>query len=556
LKISKINIAFFPSLSILFVVCVLAIGANVSQYQRKIDNEAKSLTVLSEIRNNLANYLENPRHIDEIDKEAWFLKLHQEKIKKCISEGDWLQLSKFLTEFDFKTSKRRVLSEVNHINKIIVGIRISILGHKDNLYFRWAWIIVLLVLACLFAVLSSFLVFINRKQDKNLQLKNRELKKAIEDAESANLAKTEFLNVMSHEIRTPLNGVIGLTHVLAQSNPTSEQKKNIELLQFSSENLLSLVNDILDFGKIESGNVALEVQSFNLGKHLRKIIYTLDPYARSKNLTLLLEVYDEFKNNVLGDSTRIGQVIFNLVNNAIKFTQKGSVKVTLQVLQESEIDVTVKIAIKDTGIGISAEAREQVFDKFSQANSNTTRKYGGTGLGLTISQKLLEIMGSGLFLESDLDQGSEFWFQLTLPKSIIIKEEGFSDRGKLDFNHAKRALIVEDNKINLLILERYLAEFNLQYDTAANGEEAIECVKQTRYDIILMDLQMPLMDGYTASKVITKMMGDKKPVILAISATDSTKSKEELAQYGIDGFITKPIDIENLKRKLMHYLHD
>lgn len=555
MNFSKINIVFFPSLSILFVVCVFAFGGNVSEYQKKIDEEAASLTILSEIRNNLSEYLENPRKLDQIDKEQWFLILHQDGVRNSVPDEDWLILNKFLTDFDFKTSKRKVLQEVNHINQIVLGIRVSILRHKDILYYRWTWIIVLGILACVFALLSSVLVIINRKQNENLQKKNLELKKAIEDAKTANLAKTEFLSVMSHEIRTPLNGVIGLSHLLAQSNPTPDQKKNIELLQFSSENLLALVNDILDFGKIEAGKVELEEQSFNLGKHIRKIIYTLDPYARSKNLTLLLEVYDEFKNNVLGDSTRIGQIIFNLVNNAIKFTHRGSVKVTLQLIQETEVDITFKIAIKDTGIGISKDQREQIFDKFSQANTNTTRKYGGSGLGLTISQKLLEIMGSGLFLESDPNQGSEFWFQLTLPKSVDIKEqEVLSNLDQLDFKNNKRVLIVEDNKINLMILERYLSELNLQFDSATNGELAVECVQSNNYDLILMDIQMPVMDGYTAGKEILSLKGRDKPTIIAITAANMMDSKGEMKSFGIDDHITKPIDLENLKRKLSHYL--
>jgi len=480
---------------------------------------------------------------------------HQKEIKSCIAEADWNKISHFITVFDFNTSKRNVQLEINHLNETIAQCRASMLGTKDKLYLRSKLIVILAALACFFALLSSILLRINRRRTEQLRQRNQELIKAREDSKVANLAKSDFLNVMSHEIRTPLNGVIGLSHILAQSNPTPEQKKHIELLQFSSENLLGLVNDILDFGKIEAGKVQLEERSFNVGKHLRKIIALLEPYAQSKNLRLHLEVYDEFKNNVLGDSTRMGQIIFNLVNNAIKFTQKGWVKVTLQLINESETDVTFKVVVTDTGIGITPEQRKQIFDKFSQADANTTRKYGGSGLGLTISQKLLEVMGSGLLLESNPEQGSEFWFQITFPKAIDSDELGELAGGKnLSFGENQKVLLVEDNKINLLILERYLSDLGLAYDSVIDGEKAVELANTNNYDLILMDLQMPIMDGYTASKKIMQAMGASKPIIIAISAANQSKLKNDIEEYGIDDYVTKPIDIEDLKQKLATYL--
>tara|TARA_B100000508_G_scaffold140835_1_gene143728 strand:- start:16867 stop:18543 length:1677 start_codon:yes stop_codon:yes gene_type:complete len=554
-KLNKINSALFPLLSLFFIASVIAIIIDVRKYQSKIDEGTKTVTVLTEIRNNFSEYLVNPSKLDLVNNQQILIDFHQKEIKSCIAEADWNKISHFITVFDFNTSKRNVQLEINHLNETIAQCRASMLGTKDKLYLRSKLIVILAALACFFALLSSILLRINRRRTEQLRQRNQELIKAREDSKVANLAKSDFLNVMSHEIRTPLNGVIGLSHILAQSNPTPEQKKHIELLQFSSENLLGLVNDILDFGKIEAGKVQLEERSFNVGKHLRKIIALLEPYAQSKNLRLHLEVYDEFKNNVLGDSTRMGQIIFNLVNNAIKFTQKGWVKVTLQLINESETDVTFKVVVTDTGIGITPEQRKQIFDKFSQADANTTRKYGGSGLGLTISQKLLEVMGSGLLLESNPEQGSEFWFQITFPKAIDSDELGELAGGKnLSFGENQKVLLVEDNKINLLILERYLSDLGLAYDSVIDGEKAVELANTNNYDLILMDLQMPIMDGYTASKKIMQAMGASKPIIIAISAANQSKLKNDIEEYGIDDYVTKPIDIEDLKQKLATYL--
>jgi CheY-like chemotaxis protein len=257
----------------------------------------------------------------------------------------------------------------------------------------------------------------------------------------------------------------------------------------------------------------------------------------------------------LGDPTRLGQIIFNLVNNAIKFTHRGYVKLVLENKAESETDITYSITVKDTGIGIDAEKQKTIFEEFEQADAQTNRKFGGSGLGLTISQKLLQHMNSGLILSSKVGEGTEFTFQITLNKALDI-DTGFNhlETKQIKGSKNKKVLIVEDNKINLLILERFVQDLNLIPVTAINGKEGVEKATSESFDLILMDLQMPEMDGYEASKKIAESLAENKPPILAISAANESNIRQNLVEYGMEDYVTKPIDPEQFNRKVMLYV--
>ncbi|MGB0403409.1 MAG: ATP-binding protein [Salibacteraceae bacterium] len=539
----------------LFVLGVISLGINVKMLQTDLEENIEVISTISSLRNDLSEYLSKPRSIDNIDTRKYFNYIESVNAKDKLNPEPLHEINFFLVNFTYSTPKKEVQDQINLINREIKRIRITLHDISARLENRWFLISIMGILACLFALATSFLTITFNKQADQVKIKNQELQKAKKEAELADKAKSDFVNIMSHEIRTPLNAVVGLSHILATTNPTEEQLKHIELLQFSSENLISLVNDVLDFGKIEAGKVILEEKSFDLHEHVRKIISTLEPHAKSKNLKLKLIIHNEFTSKVISDPTRLSQIIFNLCNNAIKFTEKGSVEVTIAGISETNTESTFKISIKDTGIGIEPEQRTKIFDRFSQANTNTSRIYGGSGLGLTISNRLLKIMGSNLILESEVNKGSVFWFQITLPKADeSVVRLNPKTNAKIIQKEAIKVLIAEDNRINLIILEKLLQGLNIENDSAVNGQEAFDLATNNEYDLILMDLQMPIMDGFIASKKIAELKGKDKPTIIAISAANETNYIERLNESFIDDYITKPIDVDQFEAKLLKYI--
>lgn len=551
----KLKHFIYPFISSLFIIGVIGIGIYVNNNQKSLEEKVTTVSVLSQLRNQLTSYQTDPKAIDLINTNTYAELLEDPNLRNSLTVEELQNYTAFISEFDYNYSKREVNNRIQELNSSIQRIRVQTGEISVRLKQSWVMILVLGILACFFALSGSVLTILSRIQSQRIQAKNRELEKAKTEAEEATVAKSEFLNVMSHEIRTPLNAVIGLSHILSQSNPTASQKKHIELLQFSSENLLSLVNDILDFGKIEAGKVELEERPFDLVAHIRKIISTLEPYARSKNLELLLEIHDEIKHKVMGDPTRLGQIVFNLINNAIKFTPTGKVKLMIDNLGEGDGEINLKLTVVDTGIGIEPEVQKMIFEGFSQANSQTNRKYGGSGLGLTISSRLLHLMGSELILESEIGKGSRFWFTLNfnyVPGEEHLVETAMGDH---EIDSDCKVLVVEDNRINLLILEKLLLDLGIKCDTAMNGKEAVDKALISNYDLVLMDLQMPIMDGYSASKEIGDHFKENAPTIIAISAANEGSFNEELAKHGMVDFIQKPIDIDQFTKKIRKFLN-
>ena len=555
--IQKFNIKYYlvSVFAVLFILGVITLGINVRLLQTELQENIEAITTISNIRDDLSEYLNKPRSIDNIDTRAYFSLLELQNSKSKLNSETINEINFFLVNFTYSTPKKEVQNQIIQINKEIKRIRIELVQISESLKNRWILITILGIMSCVFALTTTIMFISFNSYSKKLRLKNKELLNTKKEAELANTAKSEFVNIMSHEIRTPLNAVVGLSNILAKSNPTAEQLKHIELLQFSSESLISLVNDILDFGKIEAGKVQLEEKSFDLHEHIRKIISSLEPHAKSKNLKMRLLLHNEFTSKVISDPTRLSQIIFNLCNNAIKFTQQGSIEVTVAGISETNTEVTLKISIRDTGIGIEPEKRAKIFDRFSQANTNTNRIYGGSGLGLTISNRLLNLMDSNLILESEVGKGSVFWFQLTLPKADeAIMQLDPKDYSADIIDKGIKVLVAEDNRINLIILEKLLQGLNINYDSASNGQEAVDFATNNEYDLVLMDLQMPVMDGFTASKQIAELKGKNKPYIIAISAANENKSIEKLSEAHIDDFITKPLNVEDFEMKLSKYI--
>ncbi|MEQ8220482.1 MAG: ATP-binding protein [Arenibacter sp.] len=385
---------------------------------------------------------------------------------------------------------------------------------------------------------------------------------AKEKESMANKAKDEFLTTMSHEIRTPLNAVIGISHLLLLENPKLEQLENLSTLKHSSEHLLCLVNDILDFNKIASGQLELEERDFSLNQVLNGLRSIFHNTAKEKDIRLLIKKDTSLPKTFIGDSTRLSQILTNLVSNAIKFTEEGKVMVDIEVLGVEEDFYVLEFVIADTGIGIPEDKKDKIFLSFAQANSDTTRKYGGTGLGLAICKRLLEIMDSDLKLESQVGIGSTFSFKLKLQKSSMMDYQEdmdtFDAKSIHDQDNLKgaRILVAEDNKVNIMVIEKFLSKWQVDFDIAENGLIALNMAMENTYDMILMDLQMPVMNGFEASKAIRDSNNPLNKVIpiYALSASTGMDIKNQLGEYGIDGLICKPFNPTELFKTLTSIL--
>lgn len=384
----------------------------------------------------------------------------------------------------------------------------------------------------------------------------RELIKAKELAEAAAIAKSQFLSTMSHEIRTPMNAVIGFTHLLLQQNPKPEQMEYLNILKFSAENLLVLINDILDFSKIEAGKIEFEEVDFNVLSLLENIRSGILQKANEKGIMLRLKVANDVNITVIGDPVRLGQILTNLVSNAVKFTETGKVTLSAAVSDRKDEQVTIDFRVEDTGIGIPHDKIENIFDSFTQATSDTTRKYGGSGLGLTITKRLLELQQSSIHVESEPGKGSAFYFSLTFRVSEKHLAKHVNGPATNHFNlNGMKVLIVEDNNINVLLMKNFMKQWEVQYDLAENGLIALEKVQANDYDLVLMDLQMPEMDGYEATSRIRQLPEEKyrQLPIIALTASAMMDIKDIAFTVGMNDYISKPFSPAELYAKIASY---
>ena len=389
----------------------------------------------------------------------------------------------------------------------------------------------------------------------NLDKKNLLNRKLAETATT----KTNFLSTMSHELRTPLNSVIGIASLLIQDNKDSKQKEQLDALKFSAESLLALINNILDINKLEAGKFELESIPFSLATLLNSISKGVAIKAEEKNISFTLKV-DQGLNKVLviGDPTRLSQILYNLVGNALKFTEKGGVTMDILVLHKIGDRYTIRFKVSDTGIGISKEQQRLVFEPFAQASVNTTRKFGGTGLGLSIVKQLVEMQGSHIQLESTPGTGSCFFFDLEFETSIHVHanlpkngEKSESDISSL------RILLAEDNMMNVYFMKQLFKRWNIIADIAENGEKVLEHLSEKNFDVILMDMHMPVMDGAEATRIIRQLPDKEKASthIIALTASVSDSVQNKVKECGMDNYLHKPFQLDELREKLEQRLH-
>jgi PAS domain S-box-containing protein len=376
----------------------------------------------------------------------------------------------------------------------------------------------------------------------------KEMIEAKEKALQLSEAKEMFLSVMSHEIRTPLNAVLGMTHLLIDNDPRPSQLEDLNILKFSGENLLHIINDILDFTKVETGNLQLESNPFSLKTLSNDIISSLQVNVKKNDNQLKCEFDEAIPSQVLGDKIRLYQVLMNLLGNAIKFTDRGIVTLSMKLESQTVEHAVINFQVSDTGIGIPADKQSYIFESFTQAKTDISRKYGGTGLGLAITKKLLKLYNSEIKIESEEGKGSTFYFSIPFPK-IVSQKEILKPGDQLAIFKGKKVLVVDDNDINVLIARRIFSKWGLDVDFASDGYGAIEKVKNNYFDLVFMDIKMPGIDGFETTMIIRELPGQffKDLPIIALTASTLNNESMKFKNAGMNGHMLKPFNPEEIK---------
>ncbi|HAS43919.1 MAG TPA: hypothetical protein DCS93_25810 [Microscillaceae bacterium] len=454
-----------------------------------------------------------------------------------ISKGYFKNAETFVGEIDdILTARNIIVGEELELNDGRVFERDYIPVFSDDQYLGHLW---------------QYRDVTNKKKAEKILIKARQ------KAEESSQAKERFLANMSHEIRTPLNAIMGMQRLLEKTTLTDKQNKYLQAIGVSADNLLVIINDILDISKIEAGKLELEQVAFDLPKMIRHLVFTLNYKAEEKGIGLFAEIDPAMYDFVVGDSVRLNQILLNLVNNAIKFTDIGNVRVIAKVTAQDENTQSIDFQVIDTGKGIKQENLQLIFESFNQEDASITRRYGGTGLGLTIGKQLVSLFGGTLEVESEFGVGTTFSFSLTFEKGVL-QEAVPAYQTNEDYTQKlfeKRILLAEDNQMNQFLATTILEEWGVIVEVAENGKEALEKFSENKYDLILMDMQMPLMDGVEATKAIRQRLNSSIPII-ALTANAIKGDRQRCLEAGMNDYLTKPFAQNDLLEKILANLQE
>lgn len=512
-------------------------GLRMAKSNNYIETTNEGYLTLSEIYNKEKNYKEAHSYLlKHMQLSDSILNVHRQNLSPE-SRADYLEAYSLA---DYKKMKQKLedIESESSLSRITTILSIALIS-----------ILSLLTLA-LYKNNN-----IRLKSNNMLLEKNDDLIEAMRLAELASKTKANFLSTVTHELRTPLYAVTGLTSMLLEEEPTEQQIPHLKSLKFSGDYLLQFINDILQINKIEANKVELDPILFNLKTKVENVCSALNNSSLEHNVILHYEYQKNLAETFIGDNLKISQILINLVGNAIKFTKDGDIWVRVYSISKNGDDHIIRFEIEDNGIGISKEKQEHMFESFSQGSIQINRKYGGTGLGLSIVKGLIDILKGNIYLKSELGKGTTFFFEVPLtyaPESVEIEKEDYSKNiSKLDITNIK-ILIVEDNKINQMITKKILTKMNLECEVVDNGEDAVERVRENRYDVVLMDIHMPGISGLEATKIIRTF--NKELTIFALTAVTLEDKMHEFDEAGFDDIISKPFKQEDFEKKLFETL--
>lgn len=458
-----------------------------------------------------------------------------------------------LRQSDMDVSMLRILENLDDANTR-VGIAIGQWGSQVNSY--WNQLYFIIFISCVLGVLMTLMV-------KRQKTYTRKLEEAKNRAEKAARIKSDFLAVMSHEIRTPMNAVIGMSDLIMETDLDEEQREYARTIKIGSENLLSIINDVLDYSKLESGKIELEREAFELHGLIEEVFEMFTLELSENNIRTEWHVDNGVPREIITDKARLRQVLLNLVGNAVKFTSEGKVELRVASCGMKNGKHCLRFTVRDTGIGIPKHKQSELFESFSQVDSSTTRSHGGTGLGLAICKNIVEMMGGEISCDSEEDEGSTFLFNIMVEvkkKSDLKESHGVPSAGGNAGDAGEnsghpRIMVVEDNQINQLVTLKVLEKLGYQADVASDGREALELAENIRHELIFMDLQMPVMDGFESARRIRERSGEweGETVIVAMTADAQPHIREKCLANGMDDYLSKPVQIRDLRKMINHW---
>lgn len=473
-------------------------------------------------------------------------------------------LKEFLTLNEIKNNSNQANTELlvnkkEHDNQLEIVEKLEKEKSDQLKSIRFSRLISIMSIV-LIAILSllSFSLYKNNKirtyTYRLLQEKNKELTEQKEKAEFASKARSEFLSTVSHELRTPLNAINGITYLLLQEKPKASQLNYLKSLEFSGNYLLSFINDILEINRLESNNVHIEKIKFNLVELVNNINQSFSGFISKNNINFKLDLDIQGHENLIGDPTKLSQILINLINNSIKFTKNGDVSLKIKTVKEKNNKVTLKFVVQDNGIGIPKDKIENIFDSFSQGSVEINRTYGGTGLGLSIVKKIIEILGSEIHLESEVNKGTKFFFNLDFDKSDLKTISSIETNQVISHENlkGKTVLLVEDNKINQMITKKMVENKGMICTIIDNGEDSIVAMQNNKFDLVLMDVHLPGINGTEATAEIRKF--DNLTPIVALTAISLNENREMLLSYGMNDVVTKPFAPEHFYNVISSYV--